>query len=251
MINIRQEYQLYMFTTRELGDFVVSAVVLGFLFSFSPGFLPQGSPWLLNFLIATILATFVWGIHIITQKILAKRYECNVIYFMSPHFIAVSIMFTIFITVMGLGQFVVVIGLVGFIDVTTKYSMRLGYKFMGLTLKETGQIALAGWIANISLAIFFKVLQPIHPAFFIYFMTMSLWIALLNMIPFPPLDASKVISWNFAVWSVAIILSVTLIVALPLIGLLESLLLLVAVLFVGFFVLQRLIPIPTGAGYAE
>jgi Zn-dependent protease len=71
------------------------------------------------------------------------------------------------------------------------------------------------------------------------------------MIPFPPLDGSKVISWNFAVWSVAMILSVVLVVALPAIGLLESLLLLVAVLFAGFFVLQRLIPVPTGAGYAS
>ncbi len=240
-----------MFTIREVGDMLVSIVALGFLFSFSPGFLPEGSPWLMNLLMATLLSGVVWTLHVAAQKLMARRYECRTIYFMSPHFIAVSILLTLFISIMSFGQFVLVVAAVGFVNVSTKYSMRLGYKFMGLTLKETGEVAVAGWIANVLLALLLKVLHPVHPAFFTYFIEMNLWVALFNLLPIPPLDGSKILSWNVAAWVVSLALSITLLLTLPFLGLIESLLLLFLVLVVGFFVVQRLLPAPTGPRYAE
>jgi Zn-dependent protease len=240
-----------MFTIREVGDMLVSIVALGFLFSFSPGFLPEGSPWLMNLLMATLLSGVVWTLHVAAQKLMARRYECRTIYFMSPHFIAVSVLLTLFISVMSFGQFVLVVAAVGFVNVSTKYSMRLGYKFMGLTLKETGEVAVAGWIANVLFALLLKVLHPAYPAFFTYFIEMNLWVALFNLLPIPPLDGSKILSWNVAAWVVSLALSITLLLTLPFLGLIESLLLLFLVLVVGFFVVQRLLPAPTGARYAE
>lgn len=240
-----------MFTIREVGDMLVSIVALGFLFSFSPGFLPEGSPWLMNLLMATLLSGVVWTLHVAAQKLMARRYECRTTYFMSPHFIVVAILLTLFISVMSFGQFVLIVAVVGFVNVSTKYSMRLGYKFMGLTLKETGEVAAAGWIANVLFALLLKVLHPIYPAFFAYFIGMNLWVALFNLLPIPPLDGSKILSWNVAAWVISLALSITLLITLPFLGLIESLLLLLLVLVVGFFVVQHLLPAPTGARYAE
>ena len=81
----------------------------------------------------------------------------------------------------------------------------------GMTTKEkNGKISLAGPLVNIILAIVFLLIGVILSSFnlFIPFLQgvisfgvmINAWLALFNLIPVPPLDGSKVISWSFPVW---------------------------------------------------
>ena len=81
----------------------------------------------------------------------------------------------------------------------------------GLASKEqNGKISVAGPLTNIILAGLFLLLGTFLAAFELFtpllqsivgFGTMiNAWLALFNMIPIPPLDGSKVISWSFPAW---------------------------------------------------
>jgi Zn-dependent protease len=56
-------------------------------------------------------------------------------------------------------------------------------------------IGIIGWLATngTDLVIFFYMLTSLNA-----------WLAIFNLIPVPPLDGSKIISWNLVIWGVAI-----------------------------------------------
>jgi len=78
------------------------------------------------------------------------------------------------------------------------------------TNEQNGKIAAAGPLTNIILAGLFLLLGVFLAAFRLFTpllqnivgfgIMINAWLALFNMIPVPPLDGSKVISWSFPVW---------------------------------------------------
>lgn len=94
-----------------------------------------------------------------------------------------------------------------------------------LSQRENGKIALAGPLANIVLALIFLFLNSFFLKFyslpnilkeiFIEGFYINSWLAFFNLIPFPPLDGSKVISWSFLAWLFFTILATTLVFFLP------------------------------------
>jgi Zn-dependent protease len=94
------------------------------------------------------------------------------------------------------------------------------YAMRPISIKENGIISLAGPAANwvlcaLFLAPFLLFDLPLQLAriFSIGFMV-NAWLALFNLIPFFPLDGSKVIAWDWKVWLGAVLLSFFL-VSLP------------------------------------
>jgi Zn-dependent protease len=80
---------------------------------------------------------------------------------------------------------------------------------------ETGQIALAGPLANIVIAAIFL---PLY--FFVFFESqfsqligficlINAFLATFNLLPFGPLDGVKIIRWNTTVWVLTFIVSIT------------------------------------------
>ena len=81
----------------------------------------------------------------------------------------------------------------------------------GLATKEqNGKISVAGPLTNIILAGLFLLLgtflarfdlfTPLLQSIVGFGIMINAWLALFNMIPFPPLDGSKVISWSVHAW---------------------------------------------------
>lgn len=72
-----------------------------------------------------------------------------------------------------------------------------------LTRKMAGLISIAGPALNVLLAFIFYAMNFFSPTFSEVWMLASqinIWLALFNMIPFPPLDGSKIFSWDKRIW---------------------------------------------------
>lgn len=72
-----------------------------------------------------------------------------------------------------------------------------------ISRKRMGLISLIGPAINVALAGIFFLLIFLFPAYdyiFIIGVSINLVLALFNMIPFPPLDGSKVFAWNKKIW---------------------------------------------------
>ncbi len=84
-----------------------------------------------------------------------------------------------------------------------------------LTLRQNGKISIAGPLTNvlgaISLFLLFLgllalgIINELLALVLIYVIQINLWFALFNLIPFPPLDGQKVISWNPIAWAILFI----------------------------------------------
>jgi Zn-dependent protease len=88
-----------------------------------------------------------------------------------------------------------------------------------LTRKQNGIISLAGPLTNFLLAILFLFIgvmmgigitstagETLAEQFLLYGFATNMFLGFFNMIPIPPLDGSKVLSWNFAVWAVVFLI---------------------------------------------
>jgi Zn-dependent protease len=79
--------------------------------------------------------------------------------------------------------------------------------------EQMGKTALAGPMTNLALGIVFLgiffVSQPgsLMEQVFYFAAVINLWFSLFNMIPFPPLDGSKVISWNIGYFAIFVAVS--------------------------------------------
>jgi len=90
------------------------------------------------------------------------------------------------------------------------------YPFGYINRKDYGLIAVAGPLANLIVgyvamfAFFFaRTYVPLSPLVITLFVIMeiNLWLAMFNLIPFPPLDGSKVFAWSKVMWLFAFALA--------------------------------------------
>ena len=69
--------------------------------------------------------------------------------------------------------------------------------------RRMGFVSLAGPLVNIGLAAVFIVLNTLHSMeLFGLAIFVNIWLGIFNMLPIPPLDGSKVFSWDKRIWVV-------------------------------------------------
>lgn len=80
----------------------------------------------------------------------------------------------------------------------------------GISMRQNAYISLAGAATNVGLALIFSVFAPIFspdPTSFAnsissYAIRINLLLAMFNLLPFPPLDGSKVFAWDAKKWAI-------------------------------------------------
>ncbi len=69
--------------------------------------------------------------------------------------------------------------------------------------RKYGRIALAGPLSNIVMSVLFIVLTTLTGVRVLYYIAvLNMWLALFNLVPFPPLDGYKVFVWDKRVWAI-------------------------------------------------
>ena len=179
------------FGTEELKELAISATVLGFCFAWIQRDLPL--PFLEIFLVMIIAVGVSFIAHELAHKITAQRYG----HFASYQMWDTGLILAFFLSV-TVG---VIFAAPGAVYISSGYSP--------LSRDENGMISLAGPVANLALAFLFLVLRA-FPGFLgivgYFGLFINVWLALFNLLPFPPLDGSKVLSWNPKAWGIMFIL---------------------------------------------
>ena len=79
------------------------------------------------------------------------------------------------------------------------------------TTRDMGIIALVGPITNIILAIIFLIARSAIAFYPLrYLASLNAFLAFFNLIPFPPLDGQKVLTWSITTWAITFTLSLAL-----------------------------------------
>jgi len=168
-------------------------------------------------LAAIIAVAFAFIFHEILHRYVAKRLGYYARYQVWP----MGLMLALILSVVTLGR--VVFAAPGAVVIFPKLP------FGTIDRRDYGKIAASGPLANIILgylALFILELYPISSlntlTYFIvstllYMKTINLWLALFNLIPFPPLDGSKVFVWNKTIWALMFVLAALPLFILPLV----------------------------------
>ncbi|MBR9678000.1 MAG: hypothetical protein GOU97_01760 [Nanoarchaeota archaeon] len=220
----------------EVRDITICVIVLGFLFSF-------GS-WgetkfdleigVQNWIFSCLIVGLAFVAHELAHKFVAQSYEARAEFRIWPQGLVLSI----FLAFISNGS--LIFAAPGFVVISTAYFTRIGYKYVHLSNEEKGKIALAGPLAGLGIAVLAKLLQPLLPEIiFLQVLQINAWIALFNLIPFPPLDGSKVIMWSRGWWLSAVLSTSLALFLFPTMSVWLSLLVIGVILGFTFIVVQK------------
>jgi Zn-dependent protease len=172
-------------TWREVTNILISVLVLGLLFSMRD---------LNNIIPVTLIVGLAFTIHELSHKLVAEYFDCKAEYVIWPQGILISII----IGFLTRGSFI--FAALGFVSIQSFYSTRLGYRFTHLSLEEMGKISASGPVSNIILGIISAMIATVFPIMG-FSASLNFILALFNLIPFPPLDGSKVFMWSRIAWT--------------------------------------------------
>jgi Zn-dependent protease len=178
------------FTQQEIKELGISALVIGFIFAWimRGGHIFRGANFFMIFLIMLVTVGTAFIFHELAHKAVAQRFGCWAEYRMWE----TGLIMAFFLAVV-----------VGFVFAAPgAVYIQSGYRV--ITRRENGLISLAGPATNLALAMVFFALSflggPLGILGRIGFVV-NTWLALFNLIPFPPLDGSKVIAWDRRIWA--------------------------------------------------
>jgi Zn-dependent protease len=179
----------------ELTDILVSVIAISIAFSIR-GLLIGMSPNVRIFPIVLVTVGLGFVLHELAHRFVAKMYGAVAFYRGWQGGLMLMLLTSLF----GF-----IIAAPGAVYIYSPY----------LTRKQNGIISLAGPLTNFLLAILFLVVgvmigigvtsaagETLAEQFLLYGFATNMYLGFLNMLPIPPLDGSKVFSWNFAVWAV-------------------------------------------------
>ncbi len=197
------------FSKDEIRDILIAVVSLVFILALKP--LPNlGLDFnvLPGYFIGVVLGFLL---HEMAHKGVATKFGAAAFFKLWPQGVAVSLLLALVSPFKIIAPGAVVIYMHKF----GRWSHRLDRVFTtprgaSLSAGETGLIAVAGPIVNITLAYIF---QAIPGDIFQNISYINAILAIYNLLPIPPLDGSKVFLWNGVIW-----LGVTIFAAVPLIS---------------------------------
>lgn len=176
-----------MFTKNEIRDLIISVFVLALVFSRFDFSL---------ILLTLFIVVIVFVSHeIIGHKFVAQHYGFDAEYKVWPLGLALGL-----ITALIPGGFVIAAPGATYIS---PYKKGFAFRVGTLSKKQYAIISLAGPVVNIAFALSMLALNFFY-AFDVFSLTASIsfFLAFFNLLPIPPLDGSKIISWNLPVWLV-------------------------------------------------
>lgn len=184
------------FSSREIRELLISVTVLtlAFAIAFSNVFFNKrimSFLYILPVSLAAVLTGFF--LHELGHKFVAQKYGCWAEFRMYPQGLLLALIISFF----------------GFVFAAPGAVMIAG----NVDVERNGKISAAGPLMNVLVALSFLpiVLLP-KPSFIwivcVFVSFINIMLAGFNMIPFPPLDGSKVFRWNKIVWTGMLIIIV-------------------------------------------
>ncbi len=179
----------FKFSKEEIEDLLVAWAVisLSFTFALMGGVFRIERSFLKIFFFSLITVGLGFLLHEISHKLVAQRYGFWAEFRRFDLGLIFALLFSFFGTIFAAPGAVMI-----FAPFSTK--------------EENGKISLAGPLANLILAILFLFLSKIHPLFY-FGAKINASLAFFNLLPFPPLDGFKVISWSPFYWGLALLFS--------------------------------------------
>lgn len=175
-----------------------AAISFAFAIHLSGGLRGLGQNFAQNLVISGITVGTAFILHELAHKFLAQKYGCWAEFRKFNLGLVLAVFMSFF----------------GFIIAAPGAVMISGF----VSREQNGKISAAGPITNIILAILFfsagtllpllvGALSPMLGKIIFFGFFINSWLAFFNMIPFPPLDGSKVIAWSFPVWMIIALIS--------------------------------------------
>lgn len=182
----------------EIKDLLISALIIAFVFSYQG----LGRLWesVVLFPLAIVVVSLGFVFHELGHKFTAQHFGAVAKFKMWAH----GLLFAVVIAIASNGTFV--FAAPGAVYIFPKID--LWGRIKELSKKENGIISVSGPIANMILSLIGFVFLLFYPGLewiLVSLISINLWLGLFNMIPFPPLDGSKIFAWNKIVWALLFI----------------------------------------------
>jgi len=203
------------FTKKEINHLAIAIFVLGVIFSFKEWGAEEFSLLygIKNLLRAIIISSIILLTQIYTEKWVGKKLNISVFYtlwvvepfFVFKHFVKdkvyLGVIVPLLLSLASNGA--LTLPIVGGFSSHEDQSKRIGRRFSRLTEFEEGRISFIGMISNLLWIIIFKVLTLTGLPFFDKGMEIGAFILMINILPLPPLNGSKIFfgSRSFYVFS--------------------------------------------------
>ena len=192
------------YTKREVGDLLISILILGFAFMnliFEPTF-----P---NYFLALGLTVLCYFPRELIQRIYSRRMSMYSQYRIWIPGVLAGI----------LSSFIgFVFAAVGSIDFSLKYYERYGRKQIGISVKQIGLAILSGYWYSIIFGVISILIGFLGVPIFFVIAKINFYIAFFNMIPIAKLDGVKIIRWRPLLWVCLLFLSFGLLIASHFLG---------------------------------
>ncbi len=190
MDSMMKTYKLPLFTLQEVRDIVISLFVLSLCLTIATRNFKPDEPIVI--IASIVFFAFTVGVGFVLHELGHKFAAISLGYYGQFKMWLTGLLFALFLSFTG---FV-------FVAPGAVYI----YAPRNIERWKNGLISAAGPLVNMALALCFGVLALVFP---IYFGSLNIWgvsaaintwLGLFNMIPFPPLDGSKILFWNVFVW---------------------------------------------------
>ncbi len=189
-----------IFSGDELRDIFVAIAATTIIFAY-PNFVE-----LLPAAFVVVVTSFL--LHELAHKFVAMRYGVKAFFKLWPFGVIVGLIFMFLPPLKLVAPGSVVIYPQRFGRWKRRYAKYS--HFTDITIREVGIIAAVGPLVNILLAMLsWYLLSAFFPgsAFLNYLVLINSWLAIVNLIPFNPLDGAKVFTWKPWFWLVMIVVS--------------------------------------------
>lgn len=192
---IFMSYNIFHFSSHEIRDLIISTVAIALIFAWpGRGFYIFNDPtFFYRFTIAILIVGSSFIFHELAHRTVARYFGAYSEFRAWFEGLAIALILKILLGFTFIAP--------GAVYIYKNY----------LTSKENGIISLSGPLSNILLATVFYILSIFMPPYSVISLILNfgvyinLYLAAFNLLPIPPFDGSKVLSWNPIIWAIVAI----------------------------------------------